>query len=377
MKTGHSRKRLFDASLNRKWGGTVLLLCCLSLCCEETAAPVVESPWVFRPPYAWPTSTPVAQGMDTAATSLALQELRSSPWVLSYLVVRNDSLVVEYYRNGLTELNDYDLYSASKSINSALIGLAIHRGFIRSVNDKVLDYFPDFDTTNLDPRKRLWTIEHFLTMRAGFDWVEQTDHSSQFPPGSNWVHAALGLPLKNNPGEAFTYASPCSNILSALLAAAAKQSTYDFAEEQLFTPLKISVRYWYQDPQKVYAGGAGMVFTPRDMARFGQLYLHEGMIEGKEILPRSWILQTITPHNTTPYQWGSFQNVNYGYEWWTNFDGPDSVYFAAGYGGQFIFIVPSRNMVIVSGTDASTSIQEASRNEAALIILTERYFLHR
>lgn len=377
MKTRYSTKKLFDARLNREWGGTVLLLCCLSLSCEKPVAPVVESPWVSRTPYAWPKSTPLAQGMDTAATSQALQELRASSWVLNYLVVRNDSLVVEYYRSGLTELNDYDLYSASKSLNSALIGIAIHRGFIRSVQDKLLDYFPDFDTTNLDPRKRQWTIEHFLTMRSGFDWVESADHSAQFRPGSNWVYAALALPLKDNPGETFTYSSACSNILSALLTNAAKKSTYRFAEEQLFTPLDISVRFWYRDPQGVYAGGSGMVFAPRDMARFGQLYLRNGKIDGRDILPQSWIRQTTTPHNPTPFQWGSLQNVNYGYEWWTNFDGPDSVYFAAGYGGQFIFVVPAKNMIIVTGTNAPTSSQESSRNEDALITLTERYFLHR
>jgi CubicO group peptidase (beta-lactamase class C family) len=299
--------------------------------------------------------------------------MKSNVLLYSFLVVRNDSLIFEY-SPGFQKENDFEIHSAAKSFVSALIGIAIDRGIIRSVQERVLSFFPEFDTTGIDPRKRDWTIEHLLTMRSGLNWDEAADHTALFTENVNWLYTTLKIPLRYAPGERFLYTTPNVHVLSGILTRATGKSTYDFAEKYLFAPLKISVRSWSTDPQGIYVGGTGMTFTPRDLARLGQLYLHNGSLGGTQIVSSQWIQQTLVPRNLTNLTWGDLTSVNYGYLWWNNNDGRDSLFMAAGFGGQFIFVVPARNMVIVTiGTDNVTSYQ-ANVNEAVIIGIAKKYF---
>ena len=330
--------------------------------------------FVYRDPFAWPISTPAAQGLDVAKVAAGLQEIGRNTFILSFLVVRNDSLIVEYY-NGYLKENDFEIHSATKSFTSALVGIAIDKGIIRSAQDKILSFFPDLDTVGLDPRKRDWTIEHFLTMRSGMDWDEAADHSSIYTDKVNWVQASLKIPLKYAPGDRFIYATPNANVLSGILTRVSGMSTYDFAEQNLFQPLKISVHDWLTDPQGIYAGGSGSRYSPRDLARFGQLYLHNGMIDGKQIVSKSWIQQTLIPRNQQPLLWGDFTSVNYGYLWWNNYAAQDSVFMAGGFAGQFIFVIPAKNMIIVTIGNDNVKSDQASINETTIIGIVKRYFL--
>jgi CubicO group peptidase (beta-lactamase class C family) len=331
-----------------------------------------SSKFVFREPYAWPTAAPASQGLDTAKLAAALNDVKTNSFILSLLVIKNDSLVLEYY-NRYQKENDFEIHSASKSFTSALMGIAIDRGLIRSVQENVLGYFPDFDTTGLDPRKRGWTLEHFLTMKSGIDWDETADHTALFTDKVNWMYTTLKLPLKYAPGERFLYTTPNVNLLSGIITRSSGMSTYDFAERYLFTPLKISVRGWLKDPQGVYAGGTGMMFTPRDLARFGQLYLHNGSIDGTQIISRQWIQQTLVPRNANSQAWGDLKSVNYGYLWWNNFDSADSIFMASGFAGQFIFVIPAKNMIIVTIGDDNVSTAQASFNETIMIGILKKY----
>lgn len=299
--------------------------------------------------------------------------MRNTSFLWSFLVVRNDSLILEYYSTYQKE-NDFDIHSAAKSFTSALVGIAIDKGIIKSVQDKILSFFPDYDTTGIDPRKRDWTIEQFLTMRSGFDWDEAADHSSLYTDNVNWIYTSLGLPLKYAPGERFVYATPNVNLLSGIITRASGMSTYQFAEKYLFTPLRISVRSWVQDPQGVFTGGAGMSFTPRDLARLGQLYLHNGVCDGVQVVSRQWVQQTLIPRNQTNTTWGDLPSVNYGYLWWNNYQPPDSIFMAAGFAGQFVFVVPSKNMVIVTIGNDNYPIDQASANETVIIGIAKKYF---
>jgi CubicO group peptidase (beta-lactamase class C family) len=328
--------------------------------------------FVYRDPYAWPTSTPAAAGLDTTKISAALDEVRANSFIFSLLVVRNDTLVVEYYSRFQKD-NDFEIASASKSFTSALIGIAIDKGIIRSVQDPVLGFFPDFDTAGLDPRKRSWTLEQFLTMKSGIDWDENADHTSLFTDNVNWMYTTLKLPLKYAPGTQFIYTTPNVNLLSGIITRRSGMSTYDFAEQYLFAPLKISVRAWLKDPQGVYAGGTGMMFTPRDLARFGQLYLHNGTIDGTQIVSRQWIQQTLIPRNTSNLDWADLQSVNYGYLWWNNYDTRDSLFMAAGFGCEFIFVIPAKNMIIVTIGDDNVTSNQASINQNVLIGILSKY----
>jgi CubicO group peptidase (beta-lactamase class C family) len=329
--------------------------------------------FTYREPFTWPTSTPTAQGFDSSKVSTALKEVKSNSFIEAFLIVRNDSLVLEYY-NGYTKDNDFEIHSAAKSFTSALVGIAIDKGVIRSVQEEVLSYFPDFDTTNMDPRKRDWILEHFLTMRSGIDWDENADHSALYTDNVNWTYTTLRLPLKSAPGQFFIYCTPNVNLLSGILTRTTGMSTYDFAEKYLFTPLRISIRAWLKDPQGVYTGGTGMRFTPRDLARFGQLYLHNGLIDGVQVISRQWIQQTLVPHNSQNSSTGDLTFVNYGYLWYNNYGSQDSIFMAAGFGGQFVFVVPAKNMVIVTIGDDLATTQQASLNQIAVVSILKKYF---
>jgi len=150
--------------------------------------------------------------------------------------------------------------------------------------------------------------------------------------------------------------------------------TYDFAEQNLFKPLNITVRDWLTDPQGIYAGGSASRFTPRDMARFGQLYLHNGVIERKKIVSKSWIQQTLIPIKQQPLSRGDFASVNHGYLWWNNYTTQDSVFMAAGLAGQFIFVVPAENMIIVTLGNDNVTTGQASVNENIVIGIVKRHF---
>ena len=344
-------------------------------CDKNPVAGGTQTPeFVYRDPYAWPISTPASQGLDTTKVSTALQEMRTYPFLFSFLIIRNDSLAFEYYRVFQKE-NDFNIHSAAKSFISALIGIAIDKGIIRSAQEKVLGYFPDFDTTRLDVRKRGWTIEHFLTMKSGLDWDEGADHTAQYTENVNWLYTTLKLPLRSSPGVSFNYTTPNVHVLSGILTRASGMSTYGFAEKHLFAPLNISVRYWAKDPQGIYIGGTEMAFTPRDLARFGQLYLHNGLIDGKEIISTQWIRETLVPRNGSNSTWGDLQSVNYGYLWWNNYGGRDSLFMALGFAGQFIIVVPAKNMIIVTTGDDNVTTNQGGLNEDVIIGIVKKYFL--
>jgi CubicO group peptidase (beta-lactamase class C family) len=343
-------------------------------CHNNPSSPAESSAakFTYRDPYPWPTSAPITQGLDTAKVSAALGEIRGNPFILSFLVIRNDTLAVEYY-NKLTKDNDYEIHSAAKSFTSALLGIAIDRGLIKSSQEKVLSFFPDFDTSHIDPRKRDWTLENFLTMRSGIDWNEDADHTTLFTDKVNWMTTTLGLPLRSAPGTQFIYTTPNVNLLSGIITRVSGISTYDFAEQNLFTPLNISVRSWLRDPQGVYTGGTGMRFTPRDLARLGQLYLHNGVIDGRQIISRQWIQSTLVQRNSSNRTWGDLQSVNYGYLWWNNYDTSDSLFMAAGFAGQFVIVIPAKNMIIVTIGDDNVTTEQASINENIMLGILNKY----
>jgi CubicO group peptidase (beta-lactamase class C family) len=341
----------------------------------SVSAPPETPELTYREPYPWPLSTPAAQGMDTVRVAAGLQQIKINSFIYSFLVVKNDSLVVEYYVGNYQKDNDFEIFSASKSFTSALVGIAIDRGIIQSAQDKILSFFPDFDTTNVDPRKRDWTIEHFLTMRSGIDWDESADHSAIFTTSANWMYAALGLPLKYAPGEEYVYTTPNANVLSGILTRATGMSTYKFADNNLFGPLRISVRTWLADPQGIYAGGTGMRFTPRDLARFGELYLHDGFLDGRQIVSRDWIRQSLVPRNPQNTIRGSFSAVNYGYFWWTDYEDQDSLFMAAGFGGQAVYVDRGQNMIIVTIANPDAATRQGDINELNIIDILKKYFL--
>ena len=346
-----------------KWIILFSVCTCVS-CTQPGGAPVPLPEFVLRPTYSWVTASPSTAGLDSSALA---NHLKTNAGINSILIIKDSLLVFEYYGGNFFKENDFDIRSASKSFISALVGIAIGKGVLDSLKQPILSFFPEFDTAGMDPRKRLITIEHLLTMRAGFDYVEGDDYSHLYTPDAQWAHVTLGLPLKFDPGSAFSYATPQTHLLSVILAKQNGLSTYEFAETFLFQPMGISVRDWYKDPQGFYYGGTGMGFTARDFARLGYLFLKGGFVDGKRIVAESWIEESRKPRNLTDTQWGDLNSVNYGYQWWTATTGADSMFMAAGYAGQFCFVIPGRSLVVVSTTDSDVPIETANTQELVVI----------
>jgi hypothetical protein len=211
-------------------------------------------------------------------------------------------------------------------------------------------------------------------MRAGFAWEETPSYLDAYLASSDWVRYALNLPLRYNPGEAFLYSSVQTNLLSAILTKATGLSTRAFAEKHVYGPLGISFPQWYQDPQGYYLGAHAMYISPRDMARFGLLYLQNGRIDARQIVPAAWVEESWRCTGHSGWDWGPVQNEGYGYQWWMGTLGGYEIVFAAGKGGQFIITVPDLEMVIVTTADGDAWAGSGAQNQD-ILRLVDRYVL--
>ena len=280
------------------------------------------------------------------------------PRLKSLLVSHLGTITFERYFNGARAAQPANIKSASKSVISALVGIAISRGHIKSVDQKILDYFPEL-ASDPEPKKREITVEDLLTMRSGLESTSGRNYGA-WVQSPNWVRFVLRRPLVDEPGTRVEYSTGSSHLLSAILTKATKRSTWQFAQESLAKPLGFTLAKWPADPQGIYFGGNEMLMTPRQMIEFGELYLNNGKAGDQQILPKSWIDQTQIGRGRS--RWGSDREYGMGF-WIRELAGQDS-YYAWGYGGQFIFIVPSRQLVIVTTSRADVSRERRDHLDA-------------
>jgi CubicO group peptidase (beta-lactamase class C family) len=288
------------------------------------------------------------------------------PRLHSLLVSQDGRLVLERYFRGTRASKLANIKSASKSVISALVGLAVARGFIKDANQPIAPYFKEELGTGSDPRKQVITIEHLLSMQSGLESTSGRNYGAWVQSG-NWVRYAIRQPLIADPGTTMEYSTGSTHLLSALIARATKQSTWQFAERHLATPLGFSLARWPQDPQGVYFGGNDMLLTPRQMVAFGDLYLNRGKVGAAEVLPASWIDRSFVPRGRS--RWGS--DREYGYGWWMRDLAGERAYYAWGYGGQFIFVIPSTQMVIVTTSDPAVSRERREHLQAIYDLAAE------
>jgi CubicO group peptidase (beta-lactamase class C family) len=225
----------------------------------------------------------------------------------------------------------------------------VAKGLIKDLDQPIADYFPEL---RKDPEKRkaTITIEDLLTMRSGLESTSGRGYGA-WVQSSNWVRFVLTRKLTDEPGTRVEYSTGTSHLLSAIITKATKTSTWQFAQEELARPLGFSLARWMQDPQGVYFGGNEMLLTPRQMIRFGELYVNDGKVGERQIIPKSWIDKTRVSRGKS--RWGSDREYGYGF-WIRPFAGHDA-YYAWGYGGQFIFIVPDLDLVVVTTSRADVS----------------------
>jgi CubicO group peptidase (beta-lactamase class C family) len=283
----------------------------------------------------------IAHAQDTAALASAYREVARLPLLTSLLVAHNGRLVRERYFHGLRAGQAVNIKSASKSILSALVGIAVAEGKFGE-QSRMADLLPsEFRDIN-DPAKRALTVRQFLTMQAGLEGTS-FDNYSQWVNSRNWVRYVLQQPFACAPDECMVYSTGNSHLLSVLLTKRTGMSTRTYAQRKLFTPLGMQLRGWARDPQGYDFGGNEMFFTPRDMVKFGELYRNNGKYKGRQIIPEDWIRKSWGEYATSPWN-----GHRYGYHWWTRESNGMKVHFAWGYGGQFIFVIPARQLVVVT-----------------------------
>jgi CubicO group peptidase (beta-lactamase class C family) len=295
----------------------------------------------YWPTKGWRTSTPDAQGMDSQKLALMLDTIKQQNLNLhSLLVIRNGYIVSETYFQSYSQDQKHELYSCTKSFISTLVGIAIDKGYIAGVNRAMQDFFPGRPFENQDARKEAMTLEDLLTMTSGLDWQEGDPIYREMYVSGDWVRFVLDQPMSAQPGSQFNYCSGCSHVLSAIVQQKTGMSTRNFAQKELFAPLGISSFNWDTDSSGIPIGGWGLQITPRDMAKLGYLYLHNGTWDGQQIVSAEWVRAATQKHVGTDSQLG------YGYQWWIY---PSfGAYTALGRNGQTIFVVPDLRLVIVT-----------------------------
>jgi len=304
----------------------------------------------------WEVSTPAEHDLDQDAVAELYWRAGQLDSMYSLLVVKDGELVAEeYYRAGRPEQKAL-MQSAAKSITGALVGIAIEEGCLPGVDEPMMTYFPELADRLDDPRKNDITIDHLLAHRAGYAWEESSTELLDllyqgFLPDQK---ALVDVPLVRDPGSGHDYSNLSSHLLSVIVSRACETDLLDFANEHLFGPLGIKPGEWTQDWDGYRWGGGELHLRARDMARFGQLYLDDGDIDGQQVVPASWIADSWTPY--AEGAWGSkvgnnFDRTAYGYQWWIIDAGPHTYYLAWGHGGQQIAVLPELDMVIVVTAD--------------------------
>jgi CubicO group peptidase (beta-lactamase class C family) len=243
--------------------------------------------------------------------------------------------------------------------------VAIADGKIRGVEQPLAELLaPRYQALlTADPRKRAISVEHLLTMRAGLEPTSFGNYGS-WVTSRDWVRDALRRPLVADPGGPMLYSTGSTHLLSAALTRATGTSTYAYARDRLFRPLGIALRPWQTDPQGIYFGGNEMRLTAREMLRFGELYRNGGRHAGVQVVPAAWVAASTQPVTQSPWS-----GESYGRGWWVKQSGAHRVFFAWGYGGQYIFVVPDLQLVMVTSSVADAATRDGSHLDAIHEIL--------
>lgn len=333
----------------------LLLIVFLPACRSETeiqptaaSNPTPMSQTAYYPASEWRVSTPEEQGFDAEILDKMLEKLeRQSSTVDNITIIRHGYKILDASFRLYQADEPHLLYSCTKSVVSALVGIAIQQEYIESVYVPLMELFPDREIQNLNKSKQMMTLKHLLTMSSGFEcrdsYLYEWVGLDEMMRSDDWVQHVLDLPMEYAPGTHFEYCNGVTNLLSAIVQESTGMHTAAFAEAYLFGPLGIEAYTWGEDPSGIPLGYSELYLKPSDMARIGYLYLQGGTWEGEQIVSSEWV----TASTTEQIAADTLQD-GYGYQWWID----DAGYYAAvGYRGQFIFVLPEYDMVVVFVSD--------------------------
>ena len=344
----------------------------------------------YFPTKGWKYSTPEQQGMNSRFLADAIRYIDNYfKNYFGFVVIKNGYLIFESHNQNPYEEKSsqllkacfslltkvlkrpgdtfkdkhsdlFNLRSATKSIMSILVGIAVDKGYIKSIEDRVLDYLPLSYNQITDERKKNLKISHLLTMKSGVPSIETGINASKMIlSNGDWVKFILNLPLECDPGEKFVYNSANTHLLSAIITTATNMSTLDFAKKFLFEPLGIKGVYWEKDSKGFNFGGGNLFMSQYDLAKIGYLLLNNGVWDNNRVISKQWVEQSLKSY----YEWS--YGFHYGYLWYLKNEKNEKTgeeyiaYSASGAGGQKIFVVPDLDIVIVT-TSRTSLIKDIS-----------------
>jgi len=298
----------------------------------------------YWPTAGWQSTTPEEQGLDSDKLADGLLKMREqNVQIHSLLVIRNGYVVADatfYPYDGQTL---HDVASVTKSMMTTLIGIAIDQGKLE-LDDKMVSFFPDYSIANLDQRKEKITVRHLASMSSGLDCTAEADEKTlqEMVASPDYEQFVLDRKVIWAPGEHFVYCSPAIHLLSPILQQATGMTALDFARQYLFEPLGIHDSMWEKGPKDFYDGWGDLSLLPHDMAKVGFLFLNKGQWEGEQIISRQWVEEATKTQLVI-----SDSEDSYGYGWWLD-PAVEGGYRADGRGGQYIFVLPEWDMIIVT-----------------------------
>jgi CubicO group peptidase (beta-lactamase class C family) len=310
-----------------------------------TRPPIVANNVVsYWPTYGWKYASSEDFGMDSSFMQDIMIDIKSSPANIKVdcvLVVKNGFIVFEKYFNNYTQDKPHIVYSCTKSILSTIFGIAYEKKFIPTLDTRLIEIFPGKSIEHLDELKGTITLRNLLMMSAGFDardsWLYNWENLDELHEAPDAVSYMLNLPMSFEPGTEFEYTNGVSHLLSCIITEKTGESAASFGEKYLFDPLGITLHQWDSDNKGRNWGYNRIYLTPQDMAKIGFLFLHEGEWDGEQIISSEWVAEA------TEHKIDANLASGYGYQWWVE----ENYYFALGYMGQFIFVFPDKDLIIV------------------------------
>jgi len=298
----------------------------------------------------WSVSTPEEQGLDPELVAELYYNASQLETVYSLLVFKNGYLIAEDYFNiGKPDLQ-VNIHSVTKSITSALVGIALEQGCLTSLDQKMMEFFPEFADRINDPRKKQITIQQMLQMRAGYPWEEATAEGTDLLYTGFRPSNLVDVPLSYYPGSDSAYSNLTTHLLGIILARACDTDLKTFAQEHLFDPLGIEPAFWQVDWEGNYLGYSDIELSSTDLAKFGSLYLNDGKYNGIQVVPAQWVKNSLQIYSKGTWKVGVGRNWadnGYGYQWWSIRSGNYRYNLAWGHGGQQIVLLDDLDMMIV------------------------------
>ncbi len=329
-------------------------------------------PEFFIENYNFQTGTTGQVGLTDSLIFGGINYALQTGFVNSVIIVKDNKLITENYFNGTSQNTVFDIKSVTKSYVSTFAGIAIDKGLL-SLDAKMIDFFPELKDHLPDQRIKNITVRHLITMTSGLK-----PDALIFPDIAinDWTSYILSYTLDNEPGTFYRYSDSGAYLLSAVITKATGQNTFEFAKNNFFNPLNYALQGWTKTTTGVPIGGSTMMFTPRNMAVLGLLFLNKGKLNGRQVVSENWINNaTIDQVRWQNEEWGPVKKLGYGYFWWTGEMNGRKIYMAVGYGGQFIFCVPDCNFIVSIISNGFVLSATANEQSSKILQIIADYFL--